>query len=96
MRQPISGPATKVLAYWVKSRVSIGEAQTDQGSPYGKGADHVHKSTESNLSYCNMLSTSYKSKLCALVINEVHCVKTWGDNFRLAFAKIGDMRSPVE
>ena len=39
------------------------------------------------------LSTTYKEKLVALVIDEVHCVKTWGDKFRVAFGKIGDIRS---
>ena len=50
-----------------------------------------------NLTYRNMLlSSTYKSKLCALVIDEAHCVRTWGDNFRVAFAKIGEMRSLIQ
>ena len=30
---------------------------------------------------------------CALVVDEAHCVKSWGDEFRVAFAKIGNIRS---
>ena len=42
-----------------------------------------------NCSFCNTLvSPTYKTKLWALVINKAHCVKTWGDAFRLTFAKI--------
>ena len=49
-----------------------------------------------NLTYRNMLLSSIcKSKLCALVIDEAHCVRTWGDNFRVAFAKIGEMRNLI-
>jgi bloom syndrome protein len=40
-----------------------------------------------------LLSPTYKAKLRALVVDEAHCVKSWGDNFRVAFAKIGDIRS---
>ena len=29
----------------------------------------------------------------ALVVNEAHCVKTWGDTFRYIFAEIGTLRS---
>ena len=39
------------------------------------------------------LSTKYQEKLAALVIDEAHCVKTWGDDFRKAFAAIGNLRS---
>ena len=47
-----------------------------------------------NSRFCNMLlSTTYKEKLVALVIDEAHCVKTWGDKFRVAFGKIKDKQS---
>jgi len=42
-----------------------------------------------------LLSAHYKEKLVALVIDEAHCVKYWGDKFRAAFAMIGDLRSLV-
>lgn len=40
-----------------------------------------------------LLSTKYKENLVPLVVDEAHCVKTWGDEFRRAFSKIGDLRS---
>ena len=30
-----------------------------------------------------------------LVVDEAHCVKTWGDSFRIAFAEIGTLRSLI-
>ena len=38
-------------------------------------------------------STKYKDSLVTLVVDEAHCVRTWGDEFRRAFSKIGDLRS---
>ena len=38
-------------------------------------------------------SPVYKSNIAALVVDEAHCVKTWGDQFRRTFAQIGDLRS---
>ena len=49
-----------------------------------------------NRLYRNMLlSPVYKEKLAALVIDEAHCVKFWGDQFRQTFALIGDLRSLI-
>ena len=42
-----------------------------------------------------LLSPVYKEKLAALVIDEAHCVKFWGDQFRQTFALIGDLRSLI-
>ncbi len=60
-------------------------------------AQLVYISPESiinNSRFRNMLlSERYKEKLVALVIDEAHCVRTWGDDFRVAFARIGDLRS---
>ena len=42
-----------------------------------------------------LLSTTYKTKLVAVVVDEAHCVKMWGDQFRMAFAQIGCVRSLV-
>lgn len=42
-----------------------------------------------------LLSAPYKEKLVALIIDEAHCVKDWYDNFRVAFARVGDLRSLV-
>ena len=80
----------------------VGEAQTDEDcvkAILGGNVQLVYISPESlinNPCFRNMLlSSTYKSNLCALVIDEAHCVKTWGDQFRVAFAKIGDMRSLI-
>ena len=78
----------------------VGEAQTDESCIkavlQGK-IQLVYISPESllnNRSFRNMLlSPTYKAKLCALVVDEAHCVRTWGDKFRVAFAKIGNIRS---
>ena len=49
-----------------------------------------------NTLYRNMLlSHKYKERLVALAVDEAHCVKTWGDEFRLAFAQIGELRSLI-
>ena len=34
-------------------------------------------------------------RLVAVVVDEAHCVKTWGDEFRTAFAHIGELRSLI-
>lgn len=73
----------------------IGEAQTDPAAERKvlKGEIQlVLISPESIVNvtrYRNMLlSQVYKEKLVGLVIDEAHCVKTWGDEFRTAFAHI--------
>ena len=44
--------------------------------------------------YRNMLTSSnLVEKIVAVAIDEAHCVKTWGDEFRKAFAVIGELRS---
>lgn len=46
--------------------------------------------------YRNMLmSAQYKEKLVSLAVDEAHCVSKWGDKFRVAFAKIGELRSLI-
>ena len=42
-----------------------------------------------------LLTSTYKRKLVAIVVDEAHCIKTWGDRFRQAFSKLGDLRSIV-
>jgi len=47
-------------------------------------------STESLLSNVKFRKMLLES--CFLVVEESHCIKTFGDNFRLAFAEIGILR----
>ena len=42
-----------------------------------------------------LLSSVYLGKLVALVVDEVHCVQTWGEKFRESFSRIGDLRSLI-
>ena len=42
-----------------------------------------------------LLSPPYQEKLVALVVDEAHCVKTWGDEFRTVFSEIGNLRSLI-
>ena len=42
-----------------------------------------------------LMSAVYTEKLVAVVVDEAHCVKTWGDQFRTTFARIGDLRSLI-
>ena len=46
--------------------------------------------------YRNLLVLQvYKDNLVALVVDEAHCVKKWGDEFRTAFSRIWDLRSII-
>lgn len=50
-----------------------------------------------NLRYHNMvLSPTYKTKLIGIAIDEAHCVKTWGDEFRVAFLRLSELRSLLQ
>ncbi len=80
----------------------VGEAQTDRSAINRvlKGeAQLVFISPESILAkgiFRNMLlSPPYIKNLVAVVVDEAHCVKTWGDDFRVAFSEIGDLRSLI-
>ena len=42
-----------------------------------------------------MHNRRYKEKLVALAVDEAHCVKTWGDEFRTVFGQGGELRSLI-
>ena len=42
-----------------------------------------------------LLSPAYQERLIALVVDEAHCVKMWGDEFQIAFSKIGSLRTLI-
>ena len=49
-----------------------------------------------NKAYRNMLlSPPYQERLVALVVDEAHCVKTWGDEFRTVYSEIGNLRNLI-
>ncbi len=49
-----------------------------------------------NKKYRDMLFTlAYMTNLVAVVVDEAHCVKTWGNKFRRAFSKLGELRSII-
>ena len=71
----------------VKDRVLKGEVQLVFLTP---------ETLINNKTFRNMLlSPPYQQNLVALVVDEAHCVKTWGDEFRKTFAQIGDIRSLI-
>ena len=39
------------------------------------------------------MSPQYKDTLVTLAADEAHCVHTWGNEFRMTFALIGELRS---
>ncbi|KAG8741802.1 hypothetical protein FRC10_002401 [Ceratobasidium sp. 414] len=47
---------------------------------------------ESNKLRPALLSSALEDRLHVTVIDEAHCVKTWGDSFRKAYARCGDLR----
>ena len=80
----------------------VGEAQSDEGAEKRvlRGESQlVYISPENlinNTSYRRMLlRQAYKDNLVAMVIDEAHCIQTWGDEFRMAFAEIGNLRSII-
>ena len=42
-----------------------------------------------------VLFIRYKEDLVALVVDEAHCVKLWGERFRTAFSELGTLRSLI-
>lgn len=80
----------------------VGEVQTDEDAEKRvlKGESQLVYISPENLinnpRYRKMLLRQvYKENLVALVIDEAHCVQTWGESFRIAFAEIGNLRSII-
>ena len=78
----------------------VGEAQTDLACKKKvlKGEVQLVYITPENIIenkvYREMLLSSvYQENLVALIVDEAHCVKSWGDQFRKSLARIGDLRS---
>ena len=42
-----------------------------------------------------VLFIRYKEDLVALLVDEAHCVKLWGERFRAAFSELGTLRSLI-
>ena len=76
---PQRSARTPILA----SRVSHGEYQL------------VYIGPEMLLEMCRemVLNDVYKDHLIAFVIDEAHCIKSWGAEFRRVFQKLGEARS---
>ncbi len=80
----------------------VGEVQTDEDAEKRvlKGESQLVYISPENLinnpRYRNMLLRQvYKENLVALVIDEAHCVQTWGESFGIASAVIGNLRSII-
>jgi len=80
----------------------IGEAQTDRLCKKRVLAGKVQlvyvtpESILDNRIFREMLlSPPYQENLVAVAVDEAHCVKSWGDQFRKSFARIGDLRSLI-
>ena len=80
----------------------IGDSQTDPSvrKKVLRGElELVYTTPESLINNCvyqeMLMSPVYKENLRGLVVDEAHCVKTWGDEFRTTFAEIGTLRSLV-
>ena len=92
---------SKFIALGLKAEI-IGQAQRDREAEKKvlNGEFQVVFITPESIipreKFRNMLLTpEYKNNLVALVVDEAHCVKTWGDKFRTAFSKIGELRSII-
>ena len=97
------GSTFKIFTERIEDRFRrfVGEAQSDPMAEHRvcTGASQlVFISPESLLTrYQTMLLRQvYKDNLVAMVVDEAHCVRTWGNKFRIAFSEIGNLSSITE
>ena len=93
--------ATKHAQLGIKTEF-VGECQKDPAvvEKVLKGeVQLIYISPESivfNSRYRDMLrSPKFTEKLIGIAVDEAHCIKTWGDKFRIAYSLIGELRSLV-
>ena len=70
-----------------KEKILQGEVQLVFISPESAIGNSVYRSM--------FLSRPYKEKLVAIAVDEAHCVKSWGDEFRTVFSQVGELRSLI-
>ncbi|XP_003391654.2 PREDICTED: ATP-dependent DNA helicase Q-like 3, partial [Amphimedon queenslandica] len=80
----------------------IGEIQKDQGVIKRVISGNVplvlitpESITTNPLFRGMLLSQKFKEGMVTLVVDEAHCIKTWGDNFRRSFSDLGQLRSSL-
>ena len=93
--------ASKYARLGIKTEF-VGECQKDPAvvEKVLKGeVELIYISPESivfNSKYRDMLrSPKFTEKLIGIAVDEAHCIKTWGDKFRIAYSLIGELRSLV-
>uniref|UniRef100_A0A1X7TS69 DNA 3'-5' helicase n=1 Tax=Amphimedon queenslandica TaxID=400682 RepID=A0A1X7TS69_AMPQE len=99
---PVANPGYVVYYYYIPGICAefVGDSQCDKAAVKAVTEGLIQlvfispDSLLHNLLFHNMLmSPPYKEKLVAVVVDEAHCIKTWGDMFRVAFAELGQLRS---
>ena len=71
----------------VRERILKGEVSLVYATPEALIENYRYRSM--------LLSPVYQEKLVAVVVDEAHTVKLWGDQFRTTFAQIGELRSLI-
>jgi len=46
-----------------------------------------------NVAFRNFLASTNFRDICAIVVDEAHCIAQWGEGFRTAFCEIGKLRA---